>query len=578
LRYFFGFCDFVKRWTLKRWTRPDMPKLLLLQPPVEDFYDTDIRLQPIGLCYLKAAVKKHLPEFQVTVRDYHRGRGRRTIPLPRELKYLREYYAVHDRGPFSSFFHYYRFGADYTEIAAEVAREQPDLIGISSLFSPYCREVVKTAEAIRRSWDGVIIAGGSHVSCAPESILREGSIDFIIRGEGERPLVEFLRQWLGDGDYGRVANLGYKAAGRTILNPLEENYPLDELPLPETDDFQPEDYLYENRPVCMVLTSRGCPHRCSFCSVHRTFGHRYRRRQPAEVFREMELRYQQGYRVFDFEDDNLTFDRKGFHELCRLITHHFAGREIELLAMNGVSHKSLDRETLDLMRRAGFTHLNLALVSAAREVLQAVNRPHLVDQFSRVVREAVDAGFAILAHQILGLPGESLERMAETLALLAGQPLLIGVSIFYLTPGSPIAAQFPPMSAADLLRSRSTAMAIETPECTRGDLFTLFITARILNFLKGLDFDGEEAGFSELAENFSGGNNREAVGFRILTRLQREERLYAFNGGEFIHQPRFDSRLFFSVWNQIGTLTTQQGKRIHLLRHEAVETVQADNH
>ena len=65
-------------------------KVLLIQPPVQDFYDTDLRLQPIGLGYLKAAVQKHLPDVEVFIKDYHAGCGRKTIAVPRELQYLTE--------------------------------------------------------------------------------------------------------------------------------------------------------------------------------------------------------------------------------------------------------------------------------------------------------------------------------------------------------------------------------------------------------------------------------------------------------------------------------------------------------
>ena len=58
-------------------------KVLLIQPPVQDFYDTDVRLQPIGLCYLKAAVKKHIPDIDVIIKDYHGGCGRRTVAIPK---------------------------------------------------------------------------------------------------------------------------------------------------------------------------------------------------------------------------------------------------------------------------------------------------------------------------------------------------------------------------------------------------------------------------------------------------------------------------------------------------------------
>ena len=71
-------------------------KVLLIQPPVRDFYDTDVRLQPIGLCYLKAAVKKHLPDIDVIVKDDHGGAGRKTVAIPQELRYLADYYAVDD--------------------------------------------------------------------------------------------------------------------------------------------------------------------------------------------------------------------------------------------------------------------------------------------------------------------------------------------------------------------------------------------------------------------------------------------------------------------------------------------------
>ncbi|MFH0788785.1 MAG: B12-binding domain-containing radical SAM protein, partial [Pseudomonadota bacterium] len=78
-------------------------KLLLIQPPIQDFYDTALRLQPLGLAYLKAAVKKHLPEVEVIIKDFHQGRGRRTIALPKAFTYLKDYYPWPDQSPFSLF-------------------------------------------------------------------------------------------------------------------------------------------------------------------------------------------------------------------------------------------------------------------------------------------------------------------------------------------------------------------------------------------------------------------------------------------------------------------------------------------
>src|SRR3989338_3157673 len=109
-------------------------KVLLLQPPVEDFYETDIRLQPIGLCYLKAALRRHLPDIEVVIKDFRHGWRRQTLPVPRELNYLKDYYALHDQSPFSTFHQYFHFGADFEQIGLDVARERPDVVGISCLF------------------------------------------------------------------------------------------------------------------------------------------------------------------------------------------------------------------------------------------------------------------------------------------------------------------------------------------------------------------------------------------------------------------------------------------------------------
>jgi hypothetical protein len=94
-------------------------KVLLIQPPIQDFYDTEIRLQPLGLCMLKAVVKKLLPDVDVTVKDYHQGHGHKTIPYPPELSYLKEYYPFPDRSPFSMFHNYYHFGATFEDVARE---------------------------------------------------------------------------------------------------------------------------------------------------------------------------------------------------------------------------------------------------------------------------------------------------------------------------------------------------------------------------------------------------------------------------------------------------------------------------
>jgi radical SAM superfamily enzyme YgiQ (UPF0313 family) len=539
-------------------------KILLIQPPIQDFYDTDIRLQPLGICMLKAAAGKFLPHIQVTVRDYHQGCGRKTIPLPGELSYLSEYFRYPDTSPFSTFYHYYHFGAPFEEIAKEVAYEKPDLVGISSLFSPYHREALTCAHQIKKRLNVPILMGGSHVSAAPVSVLNDPSVDFIIRGEGERPFVEFIKAWEAGLPLDNVPNLGFKRNGKSVLNPMAENFPLDEIPLADLSDLSQNRYLFEKQPLCFIATSRGCPHQCTFCSVHSTFGDKFRTRSPENVLSEIRQRHSDGYRVFDFEDDNLSFSKQDLKTILNALAADFPLNDLRLVAMNGISYLSLDQEILELMKRAGFRNLNISLVSANADVLARLKRPHTLSKYLDVVNQAHALGFDIVSYQILGLPYETLDDMVDTMALMASLPVLIGASIFYLTPGCPIAGEFPEMTETDIFKARSTAMAIENDLFQRDDLYTLFITARIINFLKGLRLKEKKVSLPDALSEAQQGGHREKLGAQILRKLLEERRLYAATKGSLELLPRFRAEIFLKVWTKSKSVLTQRGDIIDL--------------
>ena len=544
-------------------------KLLLIQPPVQDFYDTDIRLQPIGLAYLKAAVKKHLPDIQVLIKDYHHARGRRTIPLPKEFSYLKDYYARDDKSPFSSFHHYYHFGADFETIADEVAKEKPDLVGISSLFSPYYREVLQCADAIRKRSTSPILLGGSHVSAMPTFMLSRPSVDFVITGEGERPLVKFLKALKTGKGFQKIPGLGFKKNAALFLNPGTVPFPIGGLPFPDLSDLPKEHYLFEKKRLCFIIASRGCPYRCAFCSVHRTFGHTYRKRTVNSILSEMKQRYKEDYRVFDFEDDNFAFDRKGTLELCEKITAAFPKKDIQLLAMNGVCYWTLDTAVLQKMRRAGFTHLNLSLVSTNALLLKKVRRPDLLKKYRAIVEKAAALRFKTVAYQILGLPGDSVASMIKTICVNARLPVLLGASPFYLPPASPIAADFDAPTEKDIFKARLTAMAIETSDFDRGDIYTLFITTRILNFLKGIELEAPTTCLKKALAAVPAHDKRSQKGVQLLTSLLREKILFASTPNGDAPLLKFKAELFFEVWNKLDKICTQGNKiiKIHSSRH-----------
>lgn len=313
-----------------------------------------------------------------------------------------------------------------------------------------------------------------------------------------------------------------------------------------------------------MITSRGCPYRCAFCSVHKTFGRRCRRRSAHSILTEIHQRYAEGYRVFDFEDDNLTFDRHEMAVLCEKLIKDFPKKDIQLLAMNGVCYWTLDRVILGQMRQAGFTHLNLSLVSTNTELLKGVLRPNPLKKYRAVVENAVELGFKVVAYQILGLPGDTLPSMIRTLIFNSRLPVLLGASPFYLIPHSPIALQFPEPSETDIFKARLTAMAIETKDFKREDLYTLLITTRILNFLKGIPISAADVSFSKALAIAEKQDKRSALGAEILRRLLKEKVFYAATSKGFEPLPRFKPELFFQFWKKLVTIRTQQNTVILL--------------
>jgi radical SAM superfamily enzyme YgiQ (UPF0313 family) len=232
--------------------------------------------------------------------------------------------------------------------------------------------------------------------------------------------------------------------------------------------------------------------------------------------------------------------------------------------MNGISYLSLDLEILELMRKAGFRNLNISLVSANDHVLARLKRPHTLSKYLDVVNQAHALGFDIVSYQILGIPYESLEDMMNTMALMASLPVLIGASIFYLTPGCTIAQEFPEMTESESFKARSTAMAVETDQFRRDDLYTLFITARIINFLKGLRLKEKKVSLLEALSEAERAGHREKLGAQILQKLLDESRLYAATKRGLELLPRFRAEIFKKVLIKSKSVCTLSGTLIDL--------------
>ena len=464
-------------------------KILLIQPPLQDFYRTSIRTQPIGLAYLAASLKNHGHEVEILDGLTEK---RKSNPLPSEFSYLRDFYPFHDRGPFKLYTGYYHFGMGWEEIGQVIKASKADLFGISSSFTPYHGEALKIAQIIKE-WDRgkIVVMGGAHVSCDPEGVLQSPLVDYVVMGEGEVRFPLLLEQI----EKGLVKNIdeidgiGYREDGKIRMNPLQNFIQdLDSLPPPARERLDLDRYRMRKKRTTMIITSRGCPHGCAYCSTHLVMGLSFRLRSPEAILQEMmECRSQYGVQIFDIEDDNFTFDQGRAKRLMELIIETFGEGNLELSAMNGISFASLDGELLKWMRRAGFQTINLSFVSIDPFTKEKMGRPKAGTEFDTILKKAEEVGLHVIAYAILGMPGQTIGEMVDTLLYLIGKRVLIGPSVYYPTPGTRLFERcrregfLPP----HLSQWRSSALPIETTKFDRLDLLTLFRLARVINFIKG---------------------------------------------------------------------------------------------
>ncbi len=454
-------------------------RVLLIQPPLEDFYTTPIRLYPLGLLYAARVLENSGAEVEVL--DCLTPLRKMRIPVPPSFRHLPPLSRV------PHFFKgYYRFGLADGEILRRIRSFVPDLIGISSQFTAYYQSVEELVPLIKRNFNNPIFIGGNHATVFAEEIRqRAPEIDFVLEGPAEDCLPKFLT--------GRDFGERVDAAGRYPNSKSGHRIPLGvdwRRVQPSHHLVRGDDYRIGKKNYISLIASRGCPYGCDFCSVERMFGRDIRYREVDSLIEEMRLNYvRKKVRLFNFEDDNISFNRHWFLEFLGAVESESAMRDIELTAMNGLCWNTLDDEVLTAMMRAGFRELNLSLVTRSQELQRRHLRPDSIDssdKFKRLIATARKLDFFITVYVIIGLPGQTYSEVKESIDFLLGLDVLVGPSIFYLAPGSRLYGEMdvPPAVKDDWNLYRSSAFAVETADLNRTQLLELFSYARQKNLEK----------------------------------------------------------------------------------------------
>lgn len=469
-----------------------MPDVLLIQPPIRDFYLTAKRTVPYGLASLAATLRQ--AGFSVTILDALATAKNRPAPLPPEMDYLTPYYGRPDVSPMALFHRFRHYGYSFEHIGRKAGESGAFLVGIASLFSAYSPEALEAARSVKRFLpDCQVVLGGHHPTALPADAMACPAVDFVIRGEGEAALPRLARTLRAGGDLADVPGLVFRRPdGSLHLSPPAVVADLDQCPPPARDLINDRFYRRRRRGSTVVVASRGCPMACSYCSLSRTSGIPYRRRSVAAVLAEIETAvnvHDAGF--IDFEDENLALDKPWFMALLAGIQRRYGPRGPELRAMNGLFPPSLDADIIAAMRAAGFRALNLALATTDHRQLAHFRRPDVRRAFDTALSQAAAHHLEAVGYIIVGAPGQRAEESLADLCYLAERPVLAGVSLFYPAPGS---LDFARCRERGLLPPhpslwRATALPL-SDSTTRRQGVTLLRLGRLLNFLKALAADG----------------------------------------------------------------------------------------
>jgi len=396
----------------------------------------------------------------------------------------------------------YRVGLSAQTIAERVRQWNPDVVVIEIPFSGWSKtafEVVDAIKSVDRNITVVLI--GQHPSARPEACLSEPNVDFVVIGEPENTVSELINALeLGKQDFMEIDGLGFRKNGKPVLTgkrALIED--LDSLPFPARH-LLPMKVYYEavkenplrgeiSKPWTIMITSRGCPYNCVFCSNCIVWSRKWRARSPKNVVDELEhVVKTYGIKQIDFYDENMTLDKKRVADICDLIVER--GLRIEWFTPNGVRADTLDEPLLRKMKKAGCKKIRVAPESGVQRVVNDVIGKNLdLGSVEQAVVTCKKVGIKVGCFFVIGLIGETKADIEETIKF-AHKLKRLGADNLIFSIAMPLygTAFYEQAKQGGFLREgfcdyalAATEPLIETPEFSADDLRELCARANLVN-------------------------------------------------------------------------------------------------
>jgi anaerobic magnesium-protoporphyrin IX monomethyl ester cyclase len=335
-------------------------------------------------------------------------------------------------------------------IKQEILDYRPDLVGVTSTTENRFQSFRLVQLAKRAYPRALTVMGGPHASMAAEDCLSHiPELDLVVRGEGERTMVE-LCEWYGEGKKsGRmdeIAGISFRKEGKVRSNPPRAPIQdLDSLPYPAFHLIPFDRYNFTfpvpgkgELPSVNVMTSRGCPFNCNFCATPINWGRQVRMRSPENVVGEIEsLMREYGIKVIFFFDDTFNANPRRVEKICDLIIE----RKLDIYWKCDVRIDLIDKPLLAKMKEAGLFHLSFGLEAGSERVRnRIIGKKVKIEDFHNLVGwcrelDVIPNVFFIFSH-----PTETWEEAQETINIIEryGEDIEASIAILHIYPGTPL--------------------------------------------------------------------------------------------------------------------------------------------
>lgn len=254
-----------------------------------------------------------------------------------------------------------------------------------------------------------IIVGGVHASIYYQQLLENLSIDYVVIGEGEHTIVELLDALRAGGRVDTIKGIAYHSAGTFVMTPERPLLgDLDSLPFPRHDLF-----MTPERSMACILTSRGCPFKCSFCCLYTISKRKYRVRSVENVVAEVEYIIENfpNITTIQVSDDTFTLNQQRAIDFCKEIV----SRNIRIQFTCSARVKPASKELFEWMEKAGFVSIGFGLETGSERLMQSIHKNVTQEDVVRAFEMLKDSKMGITTFLMVGFPGETFETVEETI-------------------------------------------------------------------------------------------------------------------------------------------------------------------